>query len=353
MHAVAGLVAGLQRGGVEHVCLNKTGVERVQGGLGLLLAALQGAGPASVDVAPSDEEQWPLLELSEVRVPACACGGGPPTVCCLFDWRGGGGGRGGADAAEISLAHGSDGSGGESRETEVQQRCNRGATEVQQRCNSGATEAQQRCNRGATEVQQLVQQGCNRSSTAVMLAKAPCVLNCGGGGGGGGGWVGEGEQMPQKYDAQIALMEEVARARGVRVKTTRVETGRCRPRDRSQPVARRPPATASTPSQQGPRAAASPPPRCGSAAPAGRGTARAAGAGGEGSREAVLSRAGAEVRAPAAGNSAPGPAARGGHRGRGRGGRGGRGVGAGGAGGGVETAGGIRGWLTSGPRWRG
>ena len=76
--------------------------------------------------------------------------------------------------------------------TEVQQRRNRGATEVQQRCNRGATEAQQRCNRDATEVQQLVRQGCNRSSTAVMLAKAPCVLNCGGGGGGGGGGVGEG-----------------------------------------------------------------------------------------------------------------------------------------------------------------
>ena len=110
MRAVAGLVGGLARGGVEHVCLNKTGVEQVQGGLGLLLAALHGAGSASADVAPSDEEQWPLLELSEVRVPACACGGRPPTACC---------------------------------------RCNRGATEVQQRCNRGATEAQQRRNRGA------------------------------------------------------------------------------------------------------------------------------------------------------------------------------------------------------------
>ena len=185
-----------------------------------------------------------------------------------------------------------------------------------------------------------------------MLAKAPCVLNCGGGGGGGGGWVGEGGQMPQQYDAQIAQMEEVAQARGVRVKTTRVETGRGRPRDRSRPVARRPPVTASTLSQQGPRAAASPAPRCGSASPAGRGTARAAGAGGGGSREAL---SGAEARAPAAGNSAPGPAARGEQRGRGRGrgGRGGRGVGAGGAGGGGETAGGILGWLTSRPRGRG
>ena len=121
MREVAGLVAGLGRGGVEHVCLNKTGVELVQGGLDLLLAALQGAGSASADVAPSDEEQWPLLELSEVRVPACACGGGPPT----------------AAAGAI----------------EVQQRCNRGATEVQQRCNRGAV--QQRCNRGAE------QQRCN------------------------------------------------------------------------------------------------------------------------------------------------------------------------------------------------
>jgi hypothetical protein len=170
MHAVAGLVAGLQRGGVEHVCLNKTGVERVQGGLGLLLAALQGAGPASADVAPSDEEQWPLLELSEVRVPACACGGGPPTVCCTFDWRGGGGAGGrGVGRCRRNIAcswlrwqrrrkpqnRGA---------TEVQQRCNRGATEVQQRCNRGATAAQQRYNRGATAVQQR----CNRCATAVQ-----------------------------------------------------------------------------------------------------------------------------------------------------------------------------------------
>ena len=83
MHAVAGLVAGLQRGGVEHVCLNKTGLERVAGGLDQLLAALQGAGSASADGASLDQEQWPLLELSEVRVPACACGGGPPTACCV------------------------------------------------------------------------------------------------------------------------------------------------------------------------------------------------------------------------------------------------------------------------------
>ena len=78
MREVAALVAGLARGGVKHVCLNKTGLELVQapGGLVQLLAALQGAGSASADVASSDEEQWPLLELSEVRVPARACGGG-------------------------------------------------------------------------------------------------------------------------------------------------------------------------------------------------------------------------------------------------------------------------------------
>jgi hypothetical protein len=182
MHAVAELVAGLGRGGVEHVCLNKTGLEDVPGGLELLLAALQRADPASADVAPSDEEQWPLLELSEVRVPPCACGGRPPTVCCTFDWRGGvgAGGRGGGGRCRRNIAcswlrwqrrrkprnRGA---------TEVQQRCNRGATEVQQRCNRGATAVQQRCNRGATEVQQRCNSGatevqlrCNRCATAVQ-----------------------------------------------------------------------------------------------------------------------------------------------------------------------------------------
>jgi hypothetical protein len=178
MHAVAGLVAGLGRGGVEHVCLNKTGLEDVPGGLEQLLAALQRAGPASADVAPSDEEQWPLLELSEVRVPACACGGGPPTVCCTFDWRGGGGagGRGGGrcrrniacswlrwqrrrkprnrGATEVQQRCKRGATEAQQSATEVQQRCNRGAIEVQQRHNRGATEVQQRCNRGATEVQQ-------------------------------------------------------------------------------------------------------------------------------------------------------------------------------------------------------
>ncbi len=79
MREVAGLVAGLGRGGVEHVCLNKTGVELVQGGLDQLLVALQGAGPAVLDTASSDQQRWPLLELSEVRVPARACGG----ACCV------------------------------------------------------------------------------------------------------------------------------------------------------------------------------------------------------------------------------------------------------------------------------
>ena len=64
------------RGGVKHVCLNKTGLEDLQGGLEKLLAALHRAGSASADLASSD--QWPLLELSEVRGRACACSGGPP-----------------------------------------------------------------------------------------------------------------------------------------------------------------------------------------------------------------------------------------------------------------------------------
>jgi hypothetical protein len=125
MREVAGLVAGLERGGVEHVCLNKTGLERVQGGLGQLLAALQGAGPASEGAASSDEEQWPLLELSEVRVPARTCGGGLP---CLT-----GEGLRGSETDVQQL---------------VQQRCNNCATGVQQRCNRGATAVQQRRNRG-------------------------------------------------------------------------------------------------------------------------------------------------------------------------------------------------------------
>ena len=195
---------------------------------------------------------------------------------------------------------------------------------------------QQRCNRGATEVQQR----CNNGATTVILAKVPCALNCGGGGGGvvGGGGVG---QMPSKH-AQIARMEEVGRARGVRVKTTRVETGRDRQRDRSRQAAGPPPVTPSTPLQQRPRAAAQAPPRCGSAAPFGRGTARAGGS----SLEAVLP--GAEARAPAAAacNSAPGPAAWVGSRGR-RGGHG-RGVRAEGTGGGGGTVGGLREWLTRG-----
>ena len=49
-------------------------------------------------------------------------------------------------------------------ETEVQQRCNRGATEVQQRCNRGATEVQQKCNSCATVVQQCR----NSGATAVQ-----------------------------------------------------------------------------------------------------------------------------------------------------------------------------------------
>ena len=88
MREVAGVVAGVEQGGVEHVCLNKTGLQRGQGGLDQLLAALLGAGSASADGASSDQEQWPLLELSEVRVPACACGGGPHRACCALDWRG-------------------------------------------------------------------------------------------------------------------------------------------------------------------------------------------------------------------------------------------------------------------------
>ena len=160
---------------------------------------------------------------------------------------------------------------------------------VQHRCNIGATEVQQRCNRGATEVQQLC--------TTVMLAKVPCALNCGGSGG-GWWWVGGGVgQMPSKH-AQIAWMEEVGRAQGVRVKTTRVETGRGRQQDRSRQATGPPPVTPSTPPQQRPRAAAQAPPCCGSAAPLSRGTP-AARAGG-GSREAVLS--GTEARAPATGN---------------------------------------------------
>jgi hypothetical protein len=105
MREVVELVAGLGRGGVEHVCLNKTGLEDVPGGLEQLLAALQRAGSAPADLASSD--QWPLLELSEVRGWACvcACGGGPPPRSAVFDWFGGGG----ADATAISAAHGSDG----------------------------------------------------------------------------------------------------------------------------------------------------------------------------------------------------------------------------------------------------
>ena len=38
MREVAGVVAGLEQGGVEHVCLNKTGLQRVAGGLDQLLA---------------------------------------------------------------------------------------------------------------------------------------------------------------------------------------------------------------------------------------------------------------------------------------------------------------------------
>ena len=144
--------------------------------------------------------------------------------------------------------------------------------------------------------------------------------------------------MPPRYATLMALMEEVGRARGVRVKTTLVETGHRRPRralaaastpgsDRNAgnapaapisapayagPVshrgrrraAGRPPVTVSTPPQQDPRAAAQPPPGRGSAAPAGRGIVRAGG----GSREAVANLSGAGARAPAPGNLASGPA---------------------------------------------
>ena len=245
---------------------------------------------------------------------------------------------------------------------------------MQQSCNSW-------CNRDATEMQQR----CN----SVDAGKAPCVLNGGGGGGGGGGWAVGGVvvggwglrgQMPPRYATQMARMEAVGRARRVRVKMTRVETGHSRPRralaaastpgsDRNAgkapaapisapgyagPVSRRgrrraagrPRVTVSTPPQQGPRAAAQPPVRRGSAAPAGRGIVRA----GRGSREAVANLSGAGARAPAPGNLASGPA-RGGGRGR-TGNRGGRGraAGADGAGGGGEAVGGLDGWLTRGPR---
>ena len=195
--------------------------------------------------------------------------------------------------------------------TEVQQRCNRGATEVQQRCNNctGATEAQQRCNRGATAVQQQ----CNSGGASKSATRAELRLllrrrrrrgwwRVGGGGG----------QMSSKHDAQIARMEEVGRARGGRVKTTRVETGGGRPQV-PRPSRRRPRRNSAHELPPSPRPAAAPP------LPSAVGRH---GPGG-GSREAVLS--GAEARTPAAGNSAPGPAARGGLRG------------------------GIRGWLTSGP----
>ena len=146
--------------------------------------------------------------------------------------------------------------------------------------------------------------------------------------------------MPPRYATLMALMEEVGRARGVRVKTTLVETGHRRPRRAlaaastpgsvrnagnapaapisapayAGPVshrgrrraAGRPPVTVSTPPQQpeDSRAAAQPPPRRGSAAPAGRGIVRAGG----GSREAVANLSGAGARAPAPGNLASGPA---------------------------------------------
>ena len=57
-----------------------------------------------------------------------------------------------------------------------------------------------------------MQQRCNSGPTALMLAKRRV----------GGGWGG---QMPPRYATLTAQMEEVGRARGVRVKTTLVETG--------------------------------------------------------------------------------------------------------------------------------
>ena len=152
----------------------------------------------------------------------------------------------------------------------MQQRCNRGAT-------SGATS-------GATEMQHLVQQRCNSGGASKSAARAELRRRrrrrrgCWRVGGGGG-------QMPSKHDAQIARMEEVGRGRGVRVKTTRVETCRGRPDRDSPPEVARPShtVTASTPPQQGPRAGGGPLLR-------------------------ILRRG----PNPAAGNSAPGPAARGG-----------------------------------------
>ena len=63
---VAGLVEQMGRGGMEHVCLNKTQVQLVAGGLDRLVAALERVQtPSQVD---SDSDHWPLLELSQVRV---------------------------------------------------------------------------------------------------------------------------------------------------------------------------------------------------------------------------------------------------------------------------------------------
>ena len=117
----------------------------------------------------------------------------------------------------------------------MQQRCNRYTTAVQQQCNSG---------------------GASKSATRAELRRRRRRRRRRGywrvGGGGG--------QMPSKHDAQIARMEEVGRGRGVRVKTTRVETCRGRPDRDSPPEVARPShtVTASTPPQQGPRAGGGP-----------------------------------------------------------------------------------------------
>ena len=67
MEEVAGLVERLGRGGMERGCLNKTQVQRVAGGLDRLGAALERVQtPSHVG---SDSDHWPLLELSQVRVP--------------------------------------------------------------------------------------------------------------------------------------------------------------------------------------------------------------------------------------------------------------------------------------------
>ena len=111
MLEVEGLVAGLRQGGVEHVCLNKTGVELAAGGLDRLVEALREAPAWSPG---SEPEQWPRLELSQVSVTPCACGRRQDRVVVAvlgFGW-GDQVGRG-AGTVEICRNDGPAGGGGE------------------------------------------------------------------------------------------------------------------------------------------------------------------------------------------------------------------------------------------------